>query len=57
MNQWKCTDGMHHAKNRGDIEIPLQYYQEYYIYTQSCITLCLDYGLGEVTHDCASIYP
>ena len=41
--------GMHHAKNRGNKEIPLAILSR--ILAQSCVTLCV----GRVTHDCASI--
>ena len=44
--------GMHHAKNRGNKEIPLAILSR--ILAQSCVTLCLNY-VGRVTHDCASI--
>ena len=44
--------GMHHAKNRGNKEIPLAIPSR--ILAQSCVTLCLNY-VGRVTHDCASI--
>ena len=43
---------MHHAKNRGNKEIPLAILSR--ILAQSCVTLCLNY-VGRVTHDCASI--
>ena len=43
---------MHHAKNRGNKEIPLAIISR--ILVQSCVTLCLNY-VGRVTHDCASI--
>ena len=44
--------GMHHAKNRGNKEIPLAILSR--ILAQSCVTRCLNY-VGRVTHDCASI--
>ena len=45
---------MHHAKNRGNKEIPLAIPSR--ILAQSCVTLCLNYMyVGRVTHDCASI--
>ena len=44
--------GMHHAKNRGNKEIPLAILSR--ILAQSCVTLCLNY-VGRVTHDCAGI--
>ena len=44
---------MHHAKNRGNKEIPLAILAR--ILAQSCVTLCLNY-VGRVTHDCASKY-
>ena len=44
--------GMHHAKNRGNKEIPLAILSR--ILAQSCVTLCLNY-VGRVTHDCACI--
>ena len=40
---------MHHAKNRGNKEIPLAILSR--ILAQSCVTLCLNY----VGRDCASI--
>ena len=43
---------MHHAKNRGNKEIPLAILSR--ILAQSCVTLCLNY-VGRVAHDCASI--
>ena len=43
---------MHHAKNRGNKEIPLAMLSR--ILAQSCVTLCLNY-VGRVTHDCAGI--
>ena len=43
---------MHHAKNRGNKEIPLAIVSR--ILAQSCITLCLNY-VGSVTRGCASI--
>ena len=43
---------MHHAKNRGNKEIPLAIPSR--ILAQTCVTLCLNY-VGRVTHDCASI--
>ena len=36
-----CRDGMHHAKNRGNKEIPLAILSR--ILAQSCVTLCLNY--------------
>ena len=48
----KMDVGMHHAKNRGNKEIPLAILSR--ILAQSCVTLCLNY-VGRVTHDCASI--
>ena len=45
---------MHHAKNRGNKEIPLAILSR--ILAQSCVTLCLNYvGIRRVTHDCVSI--
>ena len=43
---------MHHAKNRGNKEIPLAILSR--ILAQSCLTLCLNY-VGRATHDYASI--
>ena len=43
---------MHHAKNRGNKEIPLVILSR--LLAQSCVTLCLNY-VRRVTHDCASI--
>ena len=40
MNEWGCRDEMHHAKNRGNKEIPLAILSR--ILAQSCITLCLN---------------
>ena len=40
--------GMHHAKNRGNKEIPLAILSR--ILAQSCVTLCLNY-VGRVTHE------
>ena len=45
--------GMHHAKNRGNKEIPLAILST--ILAQSCITLCLNH-VGRVTHDCVMIF-
>ena len=50
LNEYGCR--MHHAKNRGNKEIPLAILSR--ILAQSCVTLCLNY-VGRVTHDCASI--
>ena len=44
--------GMHHAKNRGNKEIPLAILSR--ILAQSYVTICLNY-VGRVTHGC-SIY-
>ena len=44
--------GMHHAKNRGNKEIPLAILSR--VLAQSCVTLCLNYA-GRVTRDYASI--
>ena len=45
--------GMHHAKDRGNKEIPLAVLSR--IPAQSCVTLCLNY-VGRVTHDYAKVY-
>ena len=44
--------GKHHAKNRGNKEIPLAILSR--ILAQSCVTLYLNY-VGRVTRDCGSI--
>ena len=41
LNEWGCRDGMHHAKNHGNKEIPLAILSR--ILAKSCVTLCLNY--------------
>ena len=36
LNEWRCRDGMHHAKNRGNKVIPLAILSR--ILAQSCVT-------------------
>ena len=52
LNEWGCRDGMHHAKNRGNKEIPLAILSR--ILPQSCVTPPYIFRL-RVTHDCGSI--
>ena len=40
LNEWGCRDGMDHAKNHGNKEIPLAMLSR--ILAQSCVTCCLN---------------
>ena len=49
-NEWGCIrrDGMHHANNCGNKEIPLEILSR--ILAQSCVTLCLNIMYREGLH-------